>query len=465
MCWPLSGGGSGSPSRSGSVCTLPPRVGLASSRVTSWPASTSSSAAESPASPPPTTTALISARYPGPPPSWPLKGIPSDASPRQRSSDHAQLGDRRQRRRTVEDVEPAVLDPFERGAVEPGEGRDARGAPAVEVVEQSQTFGEVRPCALGLEAHQLAPLGRHPAGRDVGVLDTEPPKLVLRQVDAAETPVLGDIANDVDQLQGDAESLGTFGLVGPIDADAGAPDRAGNPRAISAQVVEVRVARLLGVLNTAVDQRRQRVCRNRETSPSVGEGNEHRVLVRRAFEPSAKLLQQDTLLLVRQRTVGDVVDTARKRVDGGDRPPPWARQQHDPVGEVTGTLSRQALDLSVGRVDFGLAGSSDAHNRPRPASAGHTGHAWPPFTGRGLRSPCARAAPETASAARRRRQIWPARARLRRPIPRAALPSRRVRSGHPASARAVRPRRGGCEPARPRTRAVAEAARSARRDR
>src|SRR3989440_4088151 len=351
MCWPLSGGGSGSPSRSGSVCTLPPRVGLASSRVTSWPASTSSSAAESPASPPPTTTALISARYPGPPPSWPLKGIPSDASPRQRGSDHAQLGDRRQRRRTVEDVEPAVLDPFERGAVEPGEGRDARGAPAVEVVEQSQTFGEVRPCALGLEAHQLAPLGRHPAGRDVGVLDTEPPKLVLRQVDAAEGPVLGDIANDVDQLQGDAERLGPLRLVGSINRDASAPDRAGDAHAVSAQLVEIDIARLLRVLDAAIDQRQKRVCRDRESLPGVGERDEHRLLAGRGVELPAKLLQEDALLHLRKRPVGNVVHLPRERVDGGDRTPFRPRQQHDSVGEVAGALPRQALDLRVSGLD------------------------------------------------------------------------------------------------------------------
>ena len=38
MCCPLSGGGSGSPSRAGSVCTAPPSVGRASWRTTSAPA-------------------------------------------------------------------------------------------------------------------------------------------------------------------------------------------------------------------------------------------------------------------------------------------------------------------------------------------------------------------------------------------------------------------------------------------
>ena len=37
MCWPLSGGGGGSPARSGNVWTAPPSVGRASWRTTSWP--------------------------------------------------------------------------------------------------------------------------------------------------------------------------------------------------------------------------------------------------------------------------------------------------------------------------------------------------------------------------------------------------------------------------------------------
>ena len=66
MCWPLSGGGGGSPSRSGSVWTAPPSVGRASWRTTSWPASASSSAAARPASPPPTTATRLGAEAPRP---------------------------------------------------------------------------------------------------------------------------------------------------------------------------------------------------------------------------------------------------------------------------------------------------------------------------------------------------------------------------------------------------------------
>src|SRR4029450_7823164 len=172
MCWPLSGGGSGSPSRSGSVCALPPRGRLASSSVTSWPASTSSSAAESPARPPPTTTTLIARARLRPRAAWrPAKASAPRRKRRSRparsgrvSSDKGRQRSRRRRRSGG---------PGGRAGSDP-----RRGAPA--------------------------PLGGDEPASDVVLLDAEPSELVLRHVDAAEGPVLGDIANDVDQLQGDA---------------------------------------------------------------------------------------------------------------------------------------------------------------------------------------------------------------------------------------------------------------------
>src|SRR5207247_1841150 len=195
-------------------------------------------------------------------------------SSRERGSDHAQLGDQRKRRRPAENVEAVLLDPVERRAIEAGKGRDAGGAPAGQVGEQGQPLGEVRSRPLGLKAHELAPLGGDEPASDVGLLDAETSELVLRQVDAAEGPVLGDIANDVDQLQGDAERLGPLRLVGSVNRDAGAPDRAGDAHAVSAQLVEIDIARLLRVLDAAVDQRQERVCRDRESLPGVGERDE-----------------------------------------------------------------------------------------------------------------------------------------------------------------------------------------------
>jgi hypothetical protein len=183
-----------------------------------------------------------------------LNGSASNAwSSRERGSDHAQLGDRRERRRAIEHVESVAFDPLEGRAIEARKRRDAGGAPAVQMVEQGQAFGEVRPRTVGLEAHQLPPFRGDETLRDVVLRDAEPGELVLRKVDPAETPILGDVANDVDQLQGDAQRLGALGLVGSIDRNARAPDRSGDARAVTAQLVEIRVARLFGVLDAAVD--------------------------------------------------------------------------------------------------------------------------------------------------------------------------------------------------------------------
>src|SRR5581483_8240129 len=209
MCWPLSGGGGGSPSRSGSVWTAPPSVGRASCRTTSWPASTSSSAAARPASPPPTTATR---RRPAPAAEDPCGRIVTllshpwcqarVASRRDGSlwktsqevgGDDPELRRRREPRRPVEDVVAARLDPLERRPVEPGEGADAGPAPPVEVAEERQPLLQVRPGARALVGHQRLPGRREPAGGDVGLVHAVRAELVLGQVDPAELPVLADV--------------------------------------------------------------------------------------------------------------------------------------------------------------------------------------------------------------------------------------------------------------------------------
>src|SRR5690349_3382613 len=155
MCCPLSGGGSGSPSRSGSVCTAPPSVGRASYSVTSTPASSSSSAAARPASPPPTTAAFTTGVSAGHVRGQaPLRKTnethtntlrsrdeavagpgPGRVSSHQSSRDDAELRTRREPTRRVEDVEAVRLHALELAAVEARERRDAQRAAAVERLE------------------------------------------------------------------------------------------------------------------------------------------------------------------------------------------------------------------------------------------------------------------------------------------------------------------------------------------
>ena len=140
MCWPLSGGGSGSPSRSGSVCTAPPSVGRASCTVTSAPASTRSSAAARPGEP---------------------AADDGDLHRSKPSRDDRELRGRREPARRAEDVEAVRLHAVELAAVETGERRDAERAPPVERVEQPQPLVEMHARALRLERHERVPLRRH----------------------------------------------------------------------------------------------------------------------------------------------------------------------------------------------------------------------------------------------------------------------------------------------------------------
>src|SRR5262245_15265439 len=121
MCWPLSGGGDGSPSRSGSVWTAPPRVGRASTSVTSAPPSTQSSAAASPASPPPTTTTLMRGTRRA------SRRLAQDPA-----ANDAQLAERGEARPHREHVVAAPLDLLEDPGVDPCERAHAQGTARVE---------------------------------------------------------------------------------------------------------------------------------------------------------------------------------------------------------------------------------------------------------------------------------------------------------------------------------------------
>src|SRR5262245_52403031 len=386
MCWPLSGGGAGSPSRSGSVCTAPPSVGRASTRLTSWPASTSSSPAARPASPPPTMTTLTArshfrrgpvshasrraphpdrANFPVPPTprfadrsyggrrpprppgglilvahpvSFGLRGSPAQTSlaswsAEQAGSDDSQLCQRREMRRVVEYVEPALFDPFQRRLVQIRERRHTGCAAPVEVAKQRAAIAQIGAGPRGLVRHQRLPGRRATAPGDVVLLDAERDELLLRYVDAPEVPVLADVTHDVDQLERDAERLGPLWLVGAVDRDACDTDGAGDAPAVAQQVGEAAVAPLLRVLMAAVDEIVERPRRNGIPEPSVRKRDEHRSVARFGLDRVPQSGEPPALLLGRElRIVGDIVDLARERIHRRDRAPLGLREEHDPVG-------------------------------------------------------------------------------------------------------------------------------------
>ena len=214
----------------------------------------------------------------------------------------------------------------------------------------------------GLVGHQRLPRGRAASVGDVVLVDAEGAQLVLRQVHAPQLPVLRHVPHDVDQLERDAELLRALRLVGPVDRDAGDADRTRDAAAVAGEFVEVGVALLVEVLQTAVDQVVERPVRDRETLARVGERDEHRPPVRLAVDRRPELLEPPALVLRGAGLVRDVVDLARERIDRREGPALRAGQEHDPEGEVARPLARQPLHLRVrlGRIHTSALNASRA---------------------------------------------------------------------------------------------------------
>src|SRR5262249_38182132 len=137
------------------------------------------------------------------------------SSPHQPSRNDRELLRRREPRLPAKDVVAVRLDPVERCAVQLRERPDAERAASVERRKQLEPLREMSARPPRLKRHERAELRRR-----LEPVDAEPRQLVLREVDAPELPVLVDIADDVDELQRDAERLGMRSVVGAIDRQA-----------------------------------------------------------------------------------------------------------------------------------------------------------------------------------------------------------------------------------------------------
>ena len=106
--------------------------------------------------------------------------------------------------------------------------------------------------------HERVPGRADPAGGDVGLGDAEALELVLREVDAPEAPVLGDVAHDVDLLEREPERLGARRggdrVARLVDGGAREPDGARDAAAVLAELLPAGVPRLLRVHEPARDE-------------------------------------------------------------------------------------------------------------------------------------------------------------------------------------------------------------------
>ena len=251
-----------------------------------------------------------------------------------------------------------------------------------------------------LVPHQRAPLRGDAAGGDVVLRDLEALELVLRKVHAAEAPVLGHVAHDVDRLEREAHRLrardGSSEVAGPVHGRAGEPDRAGDAATVLVQLLPRCVARPLDVHEPAGNEVEERALRDGIAAHGVGEGDEHWIAVGRAGErldrEAAGLEAPAPLLRLEHRVVRHVVHPPRERVQGGDRVPLRPRQEPDPPREVPRFPPRDAADLRVGVLD------GHPHRRPRSsrtasrANVRRVGAGRPVKTSQPARSSASRAA-------------------------------------------------------------------------
>ena len=183
--------------------------------------------------------------------------------------------------------------------------------------------------------------GRPP---EVNSVNTKLGQVFGGQVDAAVAVVLADVAQDVRQLERDAEGVGQLGrpvhvIAGAEDAQGQAADRAGHAAAVPEQVIEGLVAGAAHVGDAAVDELAEGGDGDGEAARHVGQGQQHRVVRGRPGEVEDLLprdLQGGDLLPGRHRAVADVVDPPGERVDDGQASPLVRRQQPDAVREVPG---------------------------------------------------------------------------------------------------------------------------------
>src|SRR5206468_7299823 len=216
-----------------------PSVRAASNTVTSRPAAASVTAAANPAYPPPmTATRCFKSVLP--------RGFPCD--PR--------LVQRRERDAAIEHTKTVAFDLGEQRAIHRGHHQARSLRAPITTGERCQRLRVTGSRALDLVRHELLERGRDLAPENIRVADAKPPQFILWQVDARALRVLADVADDVGELEGDAEVAG-IGARGWVfvaeDLRRQQSDNAGDAMAIALERGEVLVTILVEAHRHAVD--------------------------------------------------------------------------------------------------------------------------------------------------------------------------------------------------------------------
>ena len=130
--------------------------------------------------------------------------------------------------------------------------------------------------AIALERQQRRHLWSHLAAAQVFLGHTKPDQILRRQVDAPAAQIDGHVADDVGQLQRDAEALGigqTPDVTVAEDLDADQTHRRRDSTAVFEQGVEGLVSRMREIHLDAVDQRFEPGARKVELTDERLQGN------------------------------------------------------------------------------------------------------------------------------------------------------------------------------------------------
>jgi hypothetical protein len=180
-------------------------------------------------------------------------------------------------------------------------------------------------------------------------------RILAREIHATKGSVFYDIAQDVRQLQRDAERVRErrrfLWMIRAKDGERKTSDRASDVAAVLDEVVDRVVVGALHVHLTPIDDLSEALHGQVITIVRVGEGEQDRVI--RLWIDRRNLLshelQSRELLFGRIGAVADIVNAPRERVHGRKSLALWFVEQADAVGEILRFASRHTLAPLVGR--------------------------------------------------------------------------------------------------------------------
>ncbi len=189
--------------------------------------------------------------------------------------------------------------------------------------------------------------------QQIGFRDAEARQFVLRQVDASAPRIFADIADDVGELERQAEVMGVLERLAVAVAEdfrREQADHAGDPVAIQVQRLEIRVTDLVEVHLHAVDDLQQLLLRQREVFQGGHQRLRHRV-AGMAFVQRLHFVAPPAQFGSRQKGIGTfvhhVVDLAAEGVERRNRLAPQRFEKQKAVVEARAALRGTILAILV----------------------------------------------------------------------------------------------------------------------